>query len=165
MPRAIIERPSPNFSGRGGAAIDCVVIHDTGCREAETALSCFASPASPMSAHYVIDRDGTIYRCVDDVDGAWHAADSVLDGCPDVNACSIGIELVGFASTAYRPAQIDSLVELCLSLCVRYRIALERIVGHEAIAQPPGRKRDPGPHFPWEEVRARLAMGLTASVA
>jgi N-acetylmuramoyl-L-alanine amidase len=165
MPRAIIERPSQNFSGRGSATIDCVVIHDSGCREAEPTLSWFASPGSRMSAHYVIDRDGTIYRCVDDQDGAWHAGDSVMDGCADVNACSIGIKLVGFASTAYRPAQIDALVELCLSLCVRYKIALERIVGHEAIALPAGRKRDPGPHFPWQEVRGRVAMGLAASVA
>jgi N-acetylmuramoyl-L-alanine amidase len=118
-----------------------------------------------MSAHYVVDRDGTIYRCVDDRDGAWHAGDSVLDGCHDVNARSIGIELVGFAATDYRPAQIDALVELCLSLCLRHRIALERIVGHEAIAVPAGRKADPGPHFPWEQLRGRLAMGLAASVA
>ena len=165
MPRAIIERPSPNFSGRGGAAIDCIVIHDTGCREAGPTLSWFASPASRMSAHYVIDRDGTIYRCIDDEASAWHAGDSMLDGCPDVNARSIGIELVGFAATDYRPAQIDALVELCLSLCVRHKLALERIVGHEAIAVPAGRKRDPGPHVPWAAVRGRIAMGLAASVA
>src|SRR6267142_4905780 len=149
MPRAIIERPSPNCSGRGGAAIDCIVIHDTECREVELTLSWFASPASRMSAHYVIDRDGTIYRCVDDEDGAWHAGDSVLDGRRDVNACSIGIKLVGFAATAYMPFQLDALVELCLSLCVRYKVAVDRIVGHQDIVVPAGRKKDPGPYFPW----------------
>jgi N-acetylmuramoyl-L-alanine amidase len=154
MPRPIIERPSPNFSGRDGAAIDCIVIHDTECREVELA-----------SAHYVIDRDGTIYRCVNDEDGAWHAGDSVLDGRRDVNACSIGIKLVGFAATAYMPFQLDALVELCLSLCVRYKIAVDRIVGHQDIVVPAGRKKDPGPHFPWNRVRERIAMGLAASVA
>ena len=154
MPRPIIERPSTNFSGRGGAAIDCIVIHDTECREVEL-----------TSAHYVIDRDGTIYRCVNDEDGAWHAGDSVLDGRRDVNACSIGIKLVGFAATAYMPFQLDALVELCLSLCVRYKIAVDRIVGHQDIVVPAGRKKDPGPYFPWDRVRERIAMGLTASVA
>jgi N-acetylmuramoyl-L-alanine amidase len=141
------------------------VIHDTGCREIGPTLTWFASPASRVSAHYVIDRDGTIYRCVDDEAAAWHAGDCVLEGCADVGACSIGIELVGFGDTAYMPAQLDALVELCLSLCVRYRIALDRIVGHQDIAVPAGRKRDPGPHFPWAQVRGRIAMGLAASVA
>ena len=141
------------------------MIHDTECRGAEPTLSWFASPASRMSAHYVIDRDSTIYRCVDDEAGAWHAGDSVLDGCANVNACSIGVQLVGFASTAYMPLQLDALVELCLSLCVRYRIAVDRIVGHADIVVPAGRKRDPGPHFPWNQVRGRIAMGLPASVA
>ena len=165
MPRVIFERPSPNWSGRGGVAIDCVVIHDTECREAGPTLAWFASPGSRVSAHYVIDRDGTIYRCVDDEVGAWHAGDCVVPGCPDVNACSIGIELVGFAATAYMPAQLDALVELCLSLCVRYRIAVDRIVGHQDIALPAARKSDPGPYFPWAQVRGRIAMGLAASVA
>jgi N-acetylmuramoyl-L-alanine amidase len=125
----------------------------------------FATPDSRVSAHYVIDRDGTIYRCVDDGVSAWHADDCVLEGCADINACSIGIELVGFARTAYMPAQLDALVDLCLSLCVRYKIAVDRIVGHQHIAVPAGRKTDPGPYFPWTQVRERIAMELAASVA
>ena len=165
MPRPIFERPSPNWSDRGGVAIDCVVIHDTECPEADSALAWFASPSSRVSAHYVIDRDGTIYRCVEDEVSAWHAGDCVFEGSADVDARSIGVDLVGFASTAYMPAQLDALVELCLSLCVRYRIALDRIVGHQDIVRPAGRKRDPGPHFPWAEVRGRIAMALATSVA
>jgi N-acetylmuramoyl-L-alanine amidase len=164
MPRVIIERPSPNCSSRHGAAIDCLVIHDTECREVGPAISWFESPAAHVSAHYVIDRDGTIYRCVADEDRAWHAGDSVLDGRPDVNARSIGIELVGFASGTYMPAQLDAVVELCAALCAKHTIAVERIVGHEDIAVPAGRKRDPGPHFPWPDVRRRIALELAGSL-
>jgi len=137
MRRPIIERPSPNFSGRRGSAIDCVVMHDTGCHEV-------GRPLSRMSVHYVVDRDGTIYRCVDEQDAAWHAGDCVLDGAHDVDARSIGVELVG--------------VELCLSLCLRYRIAVERIVGHADIVLAAGRKTDPGPHFDWKLFRASTGL-------
>ena len=158
MRRPIIERPSPNFSGRRGSAIDCVVIHDTGCHGVGRALA-------RMSVHYVIDRDGTIYRCVDEQDAAWHAGDSALDGAHDVDARSIGVELVGFPATAYMPCQLDAVVELCLSLCLRYKIPVERIVAHAGIVLAAGRKTDPGPHFPWETVRERISMAVTASIA
>jgi N-acetylmuramoyl-L-alanine amidase len=142
-----------------------VVIHDTECREVGPALSWFESPNSQVSAHYVIDRDGSIYRCVADERRAWHAGDSVLEGRADVNTYSIGIELVGFASTTYMPAQLDATVELCTTLCLKYTIPVERVVGHQDIAVPAGRKRDPGPHFPWPDVRGRIAMELAASIA
>ena len=134
------------------------MIHDTGCHEV-------GRPLSRMSVHYVIDRDGTTYRCVNEQDAAWHAGDSVLDGCHDVDARSIGVELVGFPSTDYMPFQLDAVVELCLSLCLRYKISVERIVAHADIVLPAGRKADPGAHFPWEQVRGRIAMAVTASIA
>src|SRR5882672_653465 len=101
MPLTIIERPSPNFGTRHGAAIDCLVIHDTEGPDAASAVSWFESPASGVSAHYVIDRDGTVYRCVADAARAWHAGASALGGRADVNTSSIGIELAGFAASAY----------------------------------------------------------------
>ena len=156
--RPIIERPSPNFSARRGSEIDCIVMHDTGCHEV-------GRPLSRMSVHYVVDRDGTIYRCVNEQDAAWHAGDSMLEGAHDVDARSIGVELVGFPATNYMPCQLDAVVELCLSLCLRYRIPVERIVGHADIVLPAGRKADPGPHFPWQRVRERITMAVTASIA
>jgi N-acetylmuramoyl-L-alanine amidase len=165
MPGAIFERPSPNFDSRRGAAVDCLVIHDTDCREVGRALSWFESPRSRVSAHYVVDRDGSVYRCVADEARAWHAGDSVLDGRDDVDTYSIGIELVGFESRAYMPAQIDALVEMCAMLCRKYEIPVARIVGHQDIAVPAGRKSDPGPHFPWADVRGRVARQLGARAA
>jgi N-acetylmuramoyl-L-alanine amidase len=70
----IIRRPSPNFNSRHGASIDCIVIH-TEADAAESTLSWFESKASRVSAHYLIGRDGAVFRCVDDEARAWHAGD------------------------------------------------------------------------------------------
>jgi N-acetylmuramoyl-L-alanine amidase len=164
MALEIVRRPSPNFNSRHGAAIDCIVIHDTESATAEAALSWFESRESQVSAHYVIARDGTVFCCVDDESRAWHAGHSVLDGRDDVNTFSIGIELVGFATGPYTSEQIDAVVGLGTLLRQKHpAITVERIVGHQDIAIPPGRKTDPGPHFPWNEVRDRI-RGVTPTV-
>lgn len=59
----------------------------------------------------------------------------------------------------YADAQIASVTALCLALATAYPI--EDVVGHDDIApdsiRPPDRrKRDPGPAFPLEQLRARL---------
>jgi N-acetylmuramoyl-L-alanine amidase len=162
----ILEARSPNRNPRPTPTIDCIVIHDTESETARAALSWFETRQSGVSAHYVIDRDGTLYRCVPDADRAWHAGRSVLAGRENINDVSIGIELVGFATQPYPDVQIDALVALCVELCGRYpAITLDRIVGHEHIAVPAGRKTDPGPHFPWNTVRARIQLELTSLVA
>lgn len=57
----------------------------------------------------------------------------------------------------YTDVQIDAVIELCATLMDKYSI--KTIVGHEEIA--PGRKTDPGPAFPLEEVRNQL-FGVNA---
>jgi N-acetylmuramoyl-L-alanine amidase len=166
MAIAVIDAWSPNYNSRPGPTIDCIVIHDTESDTAADALSWFESPDSGVSAHYVIDRDGSVYRCVPDELRAWHAGASELGGRANVNDFSLGIELVGFATGTYTDAQIDVLVELCVDLCLKYpAITVARIVGHADVATPPGRKTDPGPHFPWATMRARVQFELDRRLA
>ncbi len=152
----MIERPSPNFDARpDGTAIDLVVLHYTGMKTAQAALDRLCDPASKVSAHYVVDEDGTIHRLVDDAGRAWHAGVASWCGATDINARSLGIEIVNPGHEfGYRPfpaVQIDAVAALTGTLVRRHGIDPRRVVGHADVA--PWRKEDPGEYFDW----ARLA--------
>ena len=142
----IIEQPSPNFDERK-LPVSMIVIHYTETKTCEQALRILCNADSPkrVSSHWVIDRDGTVYRLVDESRRAWHAGKSFWDGIYDCNSASIGIELVNDGKEEYPEPQISALVELCAG--IKSRHAIRHIVGHSDIA--PDRKRDPGPLFPW----------------
>ena len=58
-------RPSPNWDERpAGAAVDMLVLHYTGMATAEAALDRLCDPAAKVSAHYLIDEDGTVVALV-----------------------------------------------------------------------------------------------------
>lgn len=143
----IIERPahSKNFGARkAGAAVRLIVLHDTG-GSADSALGWFANPAAGVSAHYVIARDGRLFRCVPDDKRAYHAGVSECFGYFDVNHWSIGVELEDKSDTdPYPDAQLEALLGLLEDLARRYQIPLNRIVSHADVAMPRGRKVDPG---------------------
>jgi N-acetylmuramoyl-L-alanine amidase len=150
-----VARPSPNQDDRGGTAVDILVLHYTGMRSAEAALTRLCDPAAKVSAHYTIDEDGTVYALVPEERRAWHAGVSCWAGARDINARSIGIELVNpgheFGYRAFPQAQILSLAALARGILARHPIPAWRVLGHSDVA--PARKDDPGELFPW----ARLA--------
>ena len=153
----MIERPSPNHDARpAGKAIDLIVLHYTGMRNAESALQRLSDPAAKVSSHYLIDEQGEVYRLVDESRRAWHAGVSYWRGERDVNGVSIGIELANPGHDfGYRPfpeAQMTALVELCRGLLARQPIPRARIVGHSDVA--PRRKIDPGELFDWRALSA-----------
>lgn len=158
----IIEYPSINFNDRpNGYEIDCIVLHYTDVATVQEALDILTDPKRKVSSHYVIDEDGTIYRLVADENRAWHAGPSSWLGRDNVNHFSIGIELqnggyyAGYALTGKWPEfakpQIESLKQLLRCLIDRFSIDPNRVVGHEDVA--PDRKIDPGPAFPWHELK------------
>jgi N-acetylmuramoyl-L-alanine amidase len=69
----ISELPSPNFDSREGHAVDMLVLHYTGMKTAQEALDRMCDPAAKVSAHYMVDEDGTIYQLVKEDCRAWHA--------------------------------------------------------------------------------------------
>ncbi len=127
------------------------MLHYTGMRSAAEALERLCDPAAKVSAHYLIDEDGTVVALVPDELRAWHAGVSWWQGRATLNDVSLGIELVNPGHAwGYRPfpdAQMAALVELAASLVARFRIAPFRVVGHSDIA--PVRKDDPGELFDW----------------
>jgi len=157
---SIVETPSPNFNERQ-LPVSMIVLHYTGMQSAEAALARLTDPAAEVSAHYLIDEDGTIHRLVAEDKRAWHAGQSHWRGITDVNSASIGIELVNpgheFGYREFAPAQIEALVPLLAEIKDRYEITRGNIVGHSDIA--PTRKQDPGELFPWAQL-ARLRLAL-----
>jgi N-acetylmuramoyl-L-alanine amidase len=154
------ERPSPNHGPRSGA-VSMLVLHYTGMKSAAEALERLCDPAAAVSAHYLIDEDGTVWCLVPEDRRAWHAGVSSWRGVSDVNDASIGIELVNPGHEfGYRPfpeAQIAALETLCRASLARHPIPPRNVVGHSDVA--PLRKDDPGEFFPWARL-ARAGIGL-----
>jgi N-acetylmuramoyl-L-alanine amidase len=153
MNRWLVHRevPSPNWNERK-SRVSMVVLHYTGMRTAADALERLCDPAAEVSAHYMIDEDGTVIRLVDEAKRAWHAGQSYWRGETDVNSASIGIELVNPGHEfGYRPfpeAQMEALIPLLADIVKRHDIPRANVVGHSDVA--PARKQDPGELFPWD---------------
>src|SRR5579864_3414384 len=80
----IRDRPSPNFDARPDAGVvDMLILHYTGMKTAAAALDRLCDPTAKVSAHYLIDEDGTIWRLVDERERAWHAGISSWRGRSD----------------------------------------------------------------------------------
>jgi N-acetylmuramoyl-L-alanine amidase len=138
-----------------------LVLHYTGMKTATAALDRMCDPASEVSAHYMIDEDGTIWQLVAEDRRAWHAGRAFWAGETDVNSRSIGIELVNPGhGPEYRPfpdAQMSALEELCRDIIGRHPILSHRVLAHSDVA--PDRKLDPGELFDWYRLAA-AGIGL-----
>lgn len=160
-------RSSPNHNPRpaGVRGIECVVLHATEDDGNEAAAEDWMrNPASQVSAHLHIRRDGTTVRLVPDARRAWHAGTSRWRGRVGVNAFSLGWELANRndGREPYTEAQYAVLAVLGAHYA-RQGLPLDAFVSHAEVALPPGRKSDPA-GFLWnrfyESVRQRLAPTL-----
>ena len=152
--------PSPNFDERT-APVSMIVLHYTGMPTAAEAIARLCDPAAKVSAHYVVEEDGTVHRLVAEDKRAWHAGRSQWRGTTDINSASIGIEIVNpghdHGYHAFPDAQVDALIPLVAAIKERHGVTRGNVVGHSDIA--PTRKRDPGELFPWAKL-ARLRLAL-----
>lgn len=146
----LLDRPSPNFDDRG-RDVDTIILHYTGMQTGAAALARLCDKAAGVSAHYLVEENGDVYRLVDEEKRAWHAGVSSWKGESDTNARSIGIEIVNSGHEwGYRdfpPAQIEAVIELVKDIRARHNISPTRVLGHSDVA--PRRKEDPGEKFPW----------------
>lgn len=152
----ILRRPSPNFDTRGGADIDILLMHYTGMETGAEAIERLCSAEAGVSSHYVVEEDGRIFQLVEEAERAWHAGASWWAGDENINARSIGIEIVNpgheFGYREFPKEQIDAVIELSRDILSRHSIPAARVIGHSDVA--PTRKQDPGELFPWQ----RLAL-------
>jgi N-acetylmuramoyl-L-alanine amidase len=150
-------RWSPNVDDRPpGGAIDTLILHYTGMPSAAAALERLCDPAARVSAHYLIDEDGSVTQLVSEARRAWHAGVSWWAGRPRLNDCAIGIELVNPGHEwGYRPfaeAQYAACIGLCRAILGRWPIPPRRVLAHSDIA--PERKQDPGELLDWSRLAA-----------
>jgi N-acetylmuramoyl-L-alanine amidase len=105
-------------------------------------------------AHYLVARDGTLYRILDPRYRADHAGVSMWNGVENLSDHSLGIELEGYHDTPFTSAQYDTLRWLLGVLRKRYGIASRDVLEHCRVAYTHpnrfyrrswrGRKQDPG---------------------
>ncbi len=144
-------KKSPNYEERkNGMAPYIILLHYTGMGSMEAARDRLTDPESKVSAHYLVDEDGTVMELVSESKRAWHAGLSYWKGEEDINSASIGIEIVNPGHEfGYRPFPCEQMVavrDLCLKIQSRYKI--KYVLGHSDVA--PDRKIDPGELFEWE---------------
>lgn len=156
-----------------------LVIHFTAGATAKSSIDWWRRSGA-ASAHIVIERDGTIYQCRPFNKTAGHAGISAWTDpntgrrFTSLNHCTIGIELANGGDAyprkfsklepvrarhkhggpekeweCYPEEQLAACRELSRALVERYN--LDDIVGHDDVS--PGRKVDPGPAFPMDDLR------------
>ena len=153
----IHDAPSPNHDARpAGAPIDTLVLHYTGMQSGPEALERLRDPAAKVSAHYLVEEDGTVFRMVPEARRAWHAGISHWRGRAGLNSTSIGIEVVNpghaWGLRSFPALQMAAVCDLSLAIISRHAIRARDVVGHSDIA--PDRKHDPGEMFDWEGLAA-----------
>jgi beta-N-acetylhexosaminidase len=121
-----------------------IVEHYTASDTFASAYATFASNASNLGeepgvcAHYVIDRDGTIYRLV--------PPNIICRHTVGLNYTAIGIEHVGTSDAQILAdrRQLAASLSLTLWLMSRFGIRLRNVIGHnESLTSPYHRERKP----------------------
>jgi len=106
-----------------------------------------------VSAHFLVQRDGSLIQFVPVERRAWHAGVSSWRGRERCNDFSIGIELEGAEHEVFTDPQYQALTGLVRRLQSQWPI--RDVAAHSDVA--PGRKSDPGAHFDWARLLAALA--------
>ena len=122
------------------AVVTTVVLHATAGATAQSSIDWLRKPLVLASYHYIIERDGTVFKCVPLSKKAWHCGISNGPDGRNVNAYSVGIafankndgEPVTFEQTLSAQALIGQLRGQFLQL--------EHITTHRLITS---RKSDP----------------------
>lgn len=172
----------------GGAITpELIILHDTAGRlDRGNSVAWFQSRECKTSAHFVIERDGSIVQMVPCDRKAFHAGKSSWAGRVFCNSFSIGIEIVNpgkmdasgrawFGAVncpgaqhcatrehgdgywlPYTPEQIAAVKDLCRAIVVAYPSCNE-IATHWAVS--PGRKVDTNPLLPLDAIRSHALGG------
>ncbi len=146
----LFQKKEKNYEARPlGASPSILLLHYTGMETMEAARDRLSDPQSKVSAHYLVDEDGSVFDLVPEDMRAWHSGVSYWAGESDINSASIGVEIVNPGHEfGYRPfplEQMQSVLTLCHGIQARHDI--RHVLAHSDVA--PERKQDPGELFDW----------------
>ena len=164
--------PSKNFHpGISPGGFTHIVLH---CPEGTLTgtIATFQRIIPPrVSAHYVIDRDGSITQMVQLKDTAWHVCNA--------NPFCIGIEMVDRYAIAGNLSngckrdpgwltnpELASAVQLTAALMQKFNIPLQNVIGHgdPYLRQFGNVHTDPEKFFPWMQFRSMVSDLFKASI-
>lgn len=168
-----------NFPSRAqNERISSLIFHYTALNF-ENSLAQLTKNPDGVSAHWLIPDTGKkIYKLVDEKKRPYHAGVSYWKRRADLNDTSVGVEIVNLGFRCinnqnsdqcpiyerdwkpYTSSQIKLIIQLAKGIQSRYKIDPLCVVGHSDIAI--GRKSDPGPLFPWEQL-AKQGVGAWVS--
>lgn len=161
-----------------------IIMHYTAGNNMQNTMKHFMNAANKVSAHVIIDRDGTITQLVPFNLKSFHAGTSAYKGLTSLNQHSIGIELVNYGYLKQKsnglyyawngalvppvdvftapdgsPWQLypEEQLDAVYSLTealLEEYPYIEDVLDHEMVA--PKRKIDCGPAFPLENLRYYL---------
>ena len=173
---------------RGTNEVDTIMLHFSSDALAhpedpfnvERVINIFSNATA--SAHYLIDREGNIYRLISEKRAAYHAGKGVLPWPPyrtNLNSASIGIEMLNVsawedmkiflpqatydkipkADIGYTDAQYQALNWLLADIRQRWPLIpydRHHIISHSDYA--PRRRTDPGVLFDWTKIGLPATM-------
>lgn len=169
--RPVAGSPTHHGPTREMSAVDLIVMHATAGESAMSSINYLNQVADKVASyHYVIDRDGLIYRMCPVTTVAYHAGDSGWpnpvsyppgNGGRSVNAQSVGISWANRddGSEPLTRPQVSGALWLCAIYVGAGYVSTSRVVGHRDVS--PGRKSDPTPSaMPMDVWRALLSLYL-----
>lgn len=169
--RAVPQSPTHHGPSREMSAVDMIVMHCTAGASAMSSIEYLNTTADiAASYHFVIDRDGLIYRMCPVTVVAYHAGDSAWptpvryppgNGGRSVNARSVGIAWANRNDGIEQltRAQVSSALWLCSIYTGAAYVSTARVLSHAQVS--PGRKTDPVPEtMPMDVWRTLLSLYL-----
>lgn len=152
----MVEHPvtTPHFGSRRGKPIRLVVLHCDASPDEHATRAWIQNPASRVSYHLEVERDGTVIRYVPDAMRAWAVGVGEWKGETDLNSISLSASFANRndKEEALTPVQIATMQEIVRRWRVQHP-TIEAVDTHAAVARPMGRKVDPlgAPNFRLED--------------
>jgi len=134
---------TPNVSAGRRIKPQAIVLHHTSGSYAGSVVWC-CDPASRVSYHAIVAKDGRRSTLADPDERAWHAGKSEWRGKRDLNSWAIGAAFEGDTNEReLGEHEMESMAEYLVPLMKHFGLTLADVTDHRTVS--PGRKDDLNP--------------------